>query len=123
VNKHPIQPLYLSEDGVMYFKQNKIITYLFESGKLDLNEIAVMDFSNEDQQQIAQLVGYSLSGYGDLSYVDDDAYAVAQRMSEEVKDERDVRIAALEETLENIRSGLREAASAAFRIHPDDLNP
>lgn len=122
MSKHPIQPLALDESGVMRFKQNKIIQYLFEAGKIDLNEIARIDFPAEDHQQLAQQLGYSLSSYGDLSYVDDDSYAAADLMSEGHEDERDARIAALESALEQIRAGLKDAAAAAFRIHPDDLH-
>lgn len=64
-----MQPIYLAKDKVMRFKENKIIVHLFESGKLDLNAIACMDFPKEDRIQLAQLLGYSVSGFGDLSYV------------------------------------------------------
>jgi hypothetical protein len=76
--RHPIQPLVTDAQGVLRFKQNAIIGYLFESGLLNLNQIALMDFSQEDRQQVAQLLGYSLSGYGGLSYVDDEAYEAAE---------------------------------------------
>ena len=32
--------------------------------------------------QLAQLIGYSLSGYSELSYVDDDSYGAAEKMAE-----------------------------------------
>ncbi len=31
--------------------------------------IAMMNFKDEDRMQLAQLVGYSVSGYGSLDYV------------------------------------------------------
>ena len=68
--KHPMQPIEFTKDGVIRFKQNRIIQWLFESGKLDLNQIAIMPFSDEDRIQLAQLLGYSVDGFGDLSYVD-----------------------------------------------------
>ena len=64
-----MQPIVWAADGLIRFKANKIIEYLFESGKLSLNEIATMQFPAEDHVQIAQLLGYSVSGFGDLSYV------------------------------------------------------
>lgn len=67
--KHPMQPIVWASDGCIRFKRNNIIDYLFNSGKLNLNEIATMDFPREDHIQIAQLLGYSVSGFGDLSYV------------------------------------------------------
>lgn len=72
--EHPMQPAGLDEHGVLRFKENKIIDYLFRSGKLSLNEIAIMSFPEEDRMQVAQLLGYSLSGYGSLSYVTDESY-------------------------------------------------
>ena len=68
--KHPMQPVYLDKSGVARFKPNKIIEYLFERGTLDLNLLAFMKFEAEDRMQIAQLLGYSVSGFGDLGYAD-----------------------------------------------------
>jgi hypothetical protein len=68
--KHPMQPVYLADDGCYRFKPNKIIQYLFERGGLDLNLLATMQFSEEDRTQIAMLLGYSVSGAGDLDYFD-----------------------------------------------------
>ena len=72
--KHPIQPIEKDDKGILRFKENKIIVYLFDHGLLDLNKLATLNFSDEDRQQLAQLLGYSLDGYGELSYVSDDAY-------------------------------------------------
>ncbi len=36
---------------------------------MGLNEIAMMPFDNEDYVQLMQLIGYSVSGYGDLSRI------------------------------------------------------
>jgi hypothetical protein len=65
---HPQQPIILDERGTPRFRANQIILYLWKSGLLDLNQIAAMDFSDEDRMQLAQLIGYSVSGYGDLPY-------------------------------------------------------
>jgi hypothetical protein len=45
-----------------------------------MNKLALMKFSDEDREQFAQLIGYSLSGFSELSYVTDKTYktAVAQ---------------------------------------------
>lgn len=75
--KHPIQPLAQDESGVLRFKANAIVQHLLESGGIDMNQIAKLDFTADDRQQFAQLIGYSLSGYGDLGYVDEDAYSTA----------------------------------------------
>ena len=77
-----MQPLYRDSLGTVRFQPNKIIKYLFDSGKLDLNELATMGFSPEDHMQIAQQLGYSVSGFGDLSYADPETVATADRLAE-----------------------------------------
>jgi hypothetical protein len=37
-----------------------------------MNKLAMMPWSNEDRCQFAQLIGYSLGGYGELHYVSDE---------------------------------------------------
>lgn len=73
--KHPTQPLYLDCKGIIRFKSNKIVEAMLELGrqgtKFDLNSLAVMNLPDEDWVQFSQLIGYSLSGFGDLSYVSD----------------------------------------------------
>lgn len=75
--KHPMQPIVIDEHGTPRFKANPIVRYLLDSGGIDLNKIAIMAgrglFSDEDQMQLAQLIGYSVGGYGDLSYVSEES--------------------------------------------------
>lgn len=118
--KHPIQPLVTDENGRTRFQKNAIVCYLLDNSGIDLNQIARLHFSNEDREQFAQLIGYSLSGFGELSYVSDETYETAEGMSATV-DERDARIAHLESVLSAVREGLRIAIPVAFKIHPDDL--
>lgn len=115
--KHPIQPIIKDASGTARFKENKIVSFLAE-GKL--NELARIPFDKEDRQQLAQLIGYSLSGYSELGYVDDDAYGAAEKMKDGT-DERDARIAHLESELAAIRSALQEPMARLFGVHPDDL--
>lgn len=78
--KHPMQPVELADDGVIRFKRNKIVRFLVDWASergMTLNELAVMDFDDADHEQLAQLIGYSVSGFGDLSYVSDEAYQAA----------------------------------------------
>ena len=119
---HPIQPLNLDDNKVVRFQANAIVQHLLDAGPFDMNHLAVGDFSNEDREQFAQLIGYSLSGFGELSYVSDETYNAADAMADGA-DERDARIKLLEDTLAEIRRGLRIAAPAAFSIHPSDLGP
>ncbi len=123
-SRHPIQPIVTDAQGVRRFKANAIVQSLLEFSRVfgfDMNTIARRDFATEDRQQFAQLIGYSLSGYGELSYVDDDAYGVAATMLEEEVDARQARILYLEGELLRVRSGLREPIARLFGVHPDDL--
>ena len=123
--KNPIQPLGKDAKGVLRFKENAIVRHLLDTHPtLGLNQLACMDFTADDRQQFAQLIGYSLSGYSELqSYVDDEAYSTAAHMADGM-DERDARIAALEQKLTELRAAadtLREPVARLLEIHPDDL--
>jgi hypothetical protein len=82
--KHPMQPLVMDDHGVVRFKANKIVRALLDTGKLDMNDIASLDFPTDDRVQFAQLIGYSVSGAGDLSYMPADLIAEADRQAEEL---------------------------------------
>jgi hypothetical protein len=78
---HPNQPLVKSINGVLRFKPNAIVDYLLTTHhSCSLNELATLDFSNEDRQQFAQLIGYSVSGWGGLPYVSEEAKASVELM-------------------------------------------
>lgn len=120
--KQPIQPIDHSS-GHARFRPNAIVKHLLsitEKHGYGLNKIADLDVSNDDREQFAQLIGYSLRGFGELSYVSEDTYQTACRLADgETEDQ--ARIRSLEESVENMRAAIRDAAVAAFRIHPDDL--
>ena len=89
MSKHPMQPVEFDARGVIRFKENKIVSYLLDlstnGNKGGMNQIAVMPFSQEDREQFAQLIGYSVSGYGDLSYVSEDTIAKADLEAEKLR--------------------------------------
>lgn len=121
-----MQPIIKDDHNVLRFKENKIVRDLLDFATprgFGLNEIAMKDYSREDRQQLAQLIGYSLSGYGDLrSYVDDEAYAAAESMAMgKVTSETEGRLLYQAELLANLRKALREPMADLFEIHPDDL--
>src|SRR5258705_7557829 len=61
---HPMQPIVWDKHRVLRFKENRIVSALlnFASNRgMSLNEIACMKFSREDREQLAQLIGYSVS--------------------------------------------------------------
>jgi hypothetical protein len=82
MSRQPLQPLELDAHGVLRFKANAIVNKLLEHGTrtgLGLNELGVMDFTQDDREQFAQLIGYSLAGFSDLSYVSDETYEKAAK--------------------------------------------
>lgn len=79
----PMQPVWRDNDGVIRFKPNGIVQYLLDFGGIDMNLIAIMHkrdgtFTDEEMSQFAQLIGYSVSGFGDLDYVTDEQYKAAE---------------------------------------------
>lgn len=78
----PIQPLERDEDGVIRFRKNAIVDYLLGQYEGGLNELACKGFSDDDWTQLAQLIGYSLDGFGELSYVSDGVYDAAAKIAE-----------------------------------------
>lgn len=79
--RHPMQPLYLDVHGVVRFRPNKIVRALLEQGRFDMNEVARMSPDPVDHMQLAQIIGYSVSGFGDLSYADPAVVAQADRLA------------------------------------------
>jgi hypothetical protein len=110
---------------VLRFKENKIVTHLLECGKqrlrVDMNSIAVEDFSAEDRAQFAQLIGYSLSGAGDLSYMPSRIIETAMEIHERGVTPEMARMKQLESQLEAIKEGLKEPIAALYDMHPADL--
>ena len=111
----PMQPI---RNG--RFVPNRIVQYLLEVAPIGLNELAAMDFSAQERMQFAQLIGYSLSGFGELGYVDDETYEAAQKMAEGLT-EQEARNQVLRMQLDAARKGVKDAAVALFTIHPDSF--
>jgi len=91
--KHPMQPIEYV-DGIIRFKANRIVAHLVDNGSIDLNAIARMaargeaGFTQEDQEQLAQLLGYSVSGFGDLPYASEETVAAADEIAAQLYAER-----------------------------------
>lgn len=118
--KNPIQPLNIDKHGTLRFKKNEIVDYILENGGIDLNHIAGMKFSNDDREQFAQLIGYSLSGFGDLSYVSSDTYNIADKSFHENCSIMEAENKILREQLDLVKNALRSLMPNIFNIHPDD---
>lgn len=112
VMKRPIQPLYLDKDGRPRFLSNKIVEHLLglcqEHGLCDMNKLAMIDFSQDDREQFAQLIGYSLDGFGELSYVGDETYSAASQMYENGLTEEQARLDYQREALEAVEQRVNE---------------
>ena len=119
--RQPMQPVYTDSLGVFRFKGNAVVMYLLDRGGIDLNHLATVPFTLEDRMQFTQLIGYSLSGYGELSYVSDASVEAAYRVAKEGLDERDATIAYYKELVESLKDQLRAPIADLYSIHPDDL--
>jgi len=121
MERNPIQPMYEDEDGVSRFKGNAIVQYLLDNGGIDMNQLARLDFTNDDRVQFAQLIGYSLAGFDELSYVDDETYTAVELISNRGITEQEATIEALQTTLDSVRTDMRDGIATLYGIHPDNL--
>ncbi len=119
--KHPIQPLVTDEQGTVRFKANSIVNHLLDNGGINMNDIAVMNFSKEDREQFAQLIGYSWSGACDLSYMSEEVLDAAKYMHETGTSEAEARAGVLREKINRAKDAMRNGVAELFGVHPDDL--
>lgn len=75
-----LQPMMVVE-GRVFFRENAIVRFLLEDGPNDMNRLARMPFSAEDRAQFAQLLGYAVNGFGELSYVPERLIVEADRQA------------------------------------------
>lgn len=121
---HPVQPLIVDEYEVLRFKGNAIVRFLLDAGPFDMNQLALMPFTVEDREQFAQLIGYSLSGFGELSYVTDETYARAEaqntgqseEITEEVPTATSVQVARLRAYLTQLRQLSADSADLIYAM-------
>lgn len=78
---HPLQPLYRDGGGRIRFKANAIVEFLLDhcsqlppEHRVNMNELAVMGFTEADREQFLQLIGYDINGFADMSYVRDKTF-------------------------------------------------
>ena len=82
---HPMQSIILDDNGTPRFHGNSLVRYLLDAGGLDLNKLAAIpNVPRQDWEQLAQLIGYSVSGFGDLSYVSKAVLKQADKRAEEL---------------------------------------
>jgi hypothetical protein len=119
-----IQPISEDEHGTLRFRENKIVSALLEfsrEGGMDMNKLSCMDFSREDRVQFAQLIGYSVGGWEELSYVSNEDRRAVEKIIEKGESEEQAKINSLSEQLENLKEQLRKPIGELYDIHPDDL--
>lgn len=78
--KLPMQPIYQDQNNNDRFVANKIVEWLLDNGSKNMNDIAIefYETGNDDHlTQFAQLIGYSVNGFSELSYVSDEAFSEA----------------------------------------------
>jgi hypothetical protein len=95
------------------------IQELHTNGKINLNTIAGEEFPDEDREQFAQLIGYSLSGFGGLSYVSDVTYYRAETIRENDMTQQDAEILALKQRVEDLESAMskvKELTEEVIRV-------
>lgn len=79
MKKHPMQPIVV-DYGTYRFQKNAIVAHLLDHGGFDMNKLATMEFPRKDREQFAQLIGYSVSGFGDLPYASKKTVAKADEI-------------------------------------------
>jgi hypothetical protein len=84
----PIQPIVIDQRGIERFRANTLVRYLLDSGTINMNVLATIDCPQEDREQFAMLIGYSLAGFGELSYVSDETWTEVAMESEMLAEER-----------------------------------
>lgn len=79
-----MRPVEQDADGVVRFKGNRIVRYMLDMGGIDLNHLVRVEtyarFTQEDWEEFYQLIGYSVSGYHELSLVSDDSALEAGKL-------------------------------------------
>lgn len=88
--RHPRQPVVIADDGVAQFKKNRIVVWMLAALQSQGDDLLTIAYAfpdkeyDDDYQQLMQLIGYSVSGYGDL-----------RRSDKRVVAEADAEVAAL----------------------------
>lgn len=121
---HPFQPLGRDAEGLLRFKKNTMVEFMFSKGciSLSMDEFGKLLFPLEDREQFVQLLGCSLTNFSNLPYVRAETYsAVVQKTAISCSD-AEAKVSVLQHTLDCIRDGLRIAVPHAFKIDSEDLH-
>ena len=85
----PMQPIYVDGDGIVRFRRNAIVDYLHDTKVFNPNSISAIlsRFPIEDVEQFWQMLGPSVSGYGDLSFIRKETIKAADLAAEKLRKE------------------------------------
>jgi len=75
-----MQPISFDEQGTPRFQQNAVVRWLVDEAKkkgLTLNDFPVGELPQTDVEQFWQMMGYSVGGYCELSFVSDESCEAA----------------------------------------------
>jgi hypothetical protein len=103
--KHPMQFIVNQR-----FVENKLIRQLVD--KIGLNNIACMEYDNDDYDQLLQLIGYSTSV---IPYRDKDKYELTDNGNSKPEE-------VFEKRLKKLKKELAPVISELFNIHVEYLS-
>lgn len=83
----PIQPLHYDDRGTLRFVGNTLVRYLLDNGGLTLNDLCHVECTRSESEQFAQLIGYSVGGFSDLSYVREETLEKIAELAEKINNE------------------------------------
>jgi hypothetical protein len=90
----PMQPIAKDDDGVARFRANDVVRWLIDVKGISLNEVAIAaqngNFDRYDVAQFWQMLGYSVSGYGDLSFIPKSIVRKADEKADKLRSKRTV---------------------------------
>lgn len=66
----PMQPIHIATDGCVRFVTNPLVRHLLDHGGLTMNDLVLVDATDAERSQFAQLIGYTVSDWGGLSYAE-----------------------------------------------------
>ena len=83
--KHPMQPIHRDSAGVVRFVENRIVRHVLAESHLTLDDLFSLGYDPEDYEQVIQLVGFSVSGFGDMPHVNPNSVAIADKIADGLK--------------------------------------
>lgn len=108
---HPVQPVVMTDTGTVRFQRNPMVRKLLDestSRGYGMNELVAhshdIENGRDHMQHFAQLIGYSVSGYGELSYHNRGICSRADRKAEKLIQAQHAKEAAAEN--EQVKSNL-----------------